>query len=393
MRTAGIVAEYNPFHSGHQYHIAETRARLGADTAIVCVMSGSFVQRGEPAVADKWARAEMALRSGADLVLELPLTAVLSSAEGFARGAVQTLAAAGVTDTLSFGCESGALEPLQAVAECLDSAAFSDILRGELRGGVPFAVARERAVEALLGREAAAPLRRPNDILAIEYLRALPGTGMTPLAIRRQGAAHDEKAGETEYPSAAALRARLTEEKTPPAGWMPPASLAVWERECLAGRAPVTTERGERALLALLRTRTREDFEALPDSGGGLADRLYRASREAGSWRELLELAGTKHYTNARIRRLFLRVALSLPDQSLPPWLRLLGSTARGRTLLAKMRDDVSVLTKPAHVRRMGPAAAEAFSADLRAADLYGLCMPVVTSGGREWRTGPVTLA
>ncbi|MBR2667406.1 MAG: nucleotidyltransferase family protein [Oscillospiraceae bacterium] len=392
MRTAGIVAEYNPFHSGHQYHIAQTRARLGADTAVVCVMSGSFVQRGEAAIADKWARAEMALRSGADLVLELPLTAALSSAEGFARGAVQTLAAAGVTDVLSFGCESGALEPLQAVADCLNSPAFSDVLRGELRGGIPFAAARERAVEALLGREAAAPLRRPNDILAIEYLRALPGTGMTPLAVRRQGAAHDGTAEESEYPSAAALRARLMKEETPPAGWMPPASLAVWERECLAGRAPVDIERGQRGILALLRTRTREDFAALPDSGGGLADRLYRASREAGSWQELLELAGTKHYTNARIRRLFLRAALDLREQTLPPWLRLLGSNARGRMLLARMRDDLPILTKPSHVRRMGPEAEAAFSADLRAADLYGLCMPVVTPGSREWRTSPVTL-
>ncbi len=392
MRAAGIAAEYNPLHRGHRYHMEATRAALGEDTALVCVMSGPFVQRGDAAIADKWTRAEMALRAGADLVLELPLTAALSSAEGFARGAVETLRVLGGVDVLSFGSETGELTPLRAIARCLDGPTFPEALRRNLEGGTPFAVARQQAVAELLGAEAAAVLERPNDILAVEYLRALTGTGMEPLAVPRQGTGHDRPAERGEYPSASALRQVLRAGETPPADWMPERAAALWTREVQAGRAPATLETGERALLALLRSRRLEDFAALPDSGGGLAQRLYRAPRAADSWAALVEQAATKHYTAARVRRLLLRAALALPETALPPYLRLLGSTARGRALLAERRDAAAILTKPTHVRRMGPEALAAFAADLRAADLYGLCLPAVTPGDREWRMSPVTI-
>ena len=152
MRIAGIIAEYNPFHLGHAYQIAETRRRLGGDCGIVCVMSGNFVQRGQAAVLDKWARAECALLGGADLVLELPTPWAISSAEGFARRAVEALAGPGVVDVLSFGCEDGRLDSLGLAADCLLSPEYREKLRRELeRGCAPAALERcERAVLARL---------------------------------------------------------------------------------------------------------------------------------------------------------------------------------------------------------------------------------------------------
>ena len=186
MNIVGIIAEYNPFHLGHARQIAETRRALG-DCAVVCAMSGHWVQRGECALTDKWTRAGMALRGGADLVLELPTPWATSSAESFARGGVGILAAAGVVDPLSFGSEGGDTAPLYRAAACLDSEEYRTALRRFLDKGLPFAACRQAAVEELLGREAALCLSRPNDNLAVEYLRALPER-MGALAVRRVGA-------------------------------------------------------------------------------------------------------------------------------------------------------------------------------------------------------------
>ena len=168
----GIVAEYNPFHNGHARLIEQTRAQLGAVCPVVCVMSGDFVQRGSPAVYSKFARAEAAVRCGADLVLELPLPWSLSSAEGFARGAVGLLGSLGVVTHLSFGSECGDLDPLQRVAEALLDPLLGEDLRAELRSGIPFAAARQQAVARRVGALAEL-LQAPNNILAVEYLKAI----------------------------------------------------------------------------------------------------------------------------------------------------------------------------------------------------------------------------
>ena len=171
MRTIGIIAEYNPFHSGHRHHIQAVRQAFGADCAVVCAMSGNWVQRGEAALADKWTRTALALRQGVDLVVELPTPWAVSSAEPFARGGVGLLTATGVVDTLSFGSEAGALPPLQAAADCLASPAWQEVLRQGLAEGLSFPVARQQAATALLG-DAARCLQGPNNNLGVEYLLA-----------------------------------------------------------------------------------------------------------------------------------------------------------------------------------------------------------------------------
>lgn len=192
MVIAGIVAEYNPFHNGHELHIAATREKLGEDTGIVCCMSGDFVQRGEPAQWSKFARAEAAVRCGVDLVFELPVQWALSSAEGFARGSVGLLDSLGVVDYLSFGSECGSVEPLEHIAEALLDPVVNAEIRAGCGTGESYAVVRQRVLEGRLGQEGAL-VALPNNILAVEYIKAIYdlGSRIKPLTVLRTGAQHD----------------------------------------------------------------------------------------------------------------------------------------------------------------------------------------------------------
>ena len=185
MTAAGIITEYDPLHMGHVYLMAEARRLLGPDTGIICVMSGNYVQRGDFAIAGKFARAAAAVQSGADLVLELPVPWALSSAEGFAAGAMEILKATGAVTHLVFGSEGGDAAPLVRCAEALCGKGFPGKLREELKKGDSFPAARQRALEALLPEEDAAALSRPNDTLGVEYCKALRGSGIRPMAALR----------------------------------------------------------------------------------------------------------------------------------------------------------------------------------------------------------------
>ena len=209
MTAAGIVAEYNPFHRGHAFHLARTKEALGPDGAAVCVMSGHWVQRGDCALADKWTRSALALAGGADLVIELPTPWAMASAEAFARGAVGLLAATGVVDVLSFGSEDGDLSPLQAAATALDGRDYPRKLREALSRGLSFPAARQEA--------AGCPcLSTPNNNLGVEYLRALNalGNSITPMTVARRGAGHDSTGHVDGFASASAIRALLRDGRT-----------------------------------------------------------------------------------------------------------------------------------------------------------------------------------
>jgi len=238
MNISGIISEYNPFHMGHKHHIDQTRSMLGDDTGIVCVMSGNFVQRGEPAAFTKNARAQCAIHGGADLVLELPIPWALSSAEGFARGAVGVLGATGVVSHLSFGSESGSVEPLDRAARVLLSPEMDVIIRELLPQGMSYAAARQQAAERIAG-EPLPQLRSPNDILGIEYIKALyeQRLPIKPITVKRVGAGHDQSGG-GDLPSASELRKRLLRGESV-IGNMPSESAKVLEREIHQGRGPV----------------------------------------------------------------------------------------------------------------------------------------------------------
>lgn len=385
MKIIGIVAEYNPFHTGHAWHIQQTRRLFCEETAVVAVMSGNWVQRGECAVTDKWTRTEMALAGGVDLVLELPTVWATASAEGFSRGAVTLLAATGVVDVLSFGSECGEISPLRALARCLNSPDFSQALRRELGPKKSFARCRRQAAEALLGPDTAALLDLPNNNLGVEYLRFLP-PDIDAVTIPRRGAGHDSSSQGDGFPSASLLRRRLRAGE----GVFPFLPLP-WKGEA------ADMKHLERALIARLRSMTLAEAEALPDSGDGLAARLLCAARQTACLEELYALTKTRTFAHARVRRLALYALLGLREAdrpAAPPCIRVLGFNRRGRDVLREMnrRSALPFFVKPAHIPRFSLEAQALFSLEERFTDLYALCFPTPRPSGLECTVGPVHL-
>ena len=349
MSTFGIVCEFNPFHKGHKYLFDQ--ARLAGADIIVCVMSGNSVQRGEFAVADKYVRAEAAVREGADLVLELPYPWCTGSAEYFARGAAAVLAQ--TCDTILFGSECGDISTLKNAAEISDSEEFRKSFGEKLTGGVPAAEAYFSELAERVGVELSS-----NDILGVEYLRALSARGadIEAKTVKRKGNAYrEEELDETRYPSATALRKLWKSSSVDESGdYIPENALDVFARAEKEG-AIANTSLIDSAVLYFFRTHTGEELSVFAECGGGVANRLCNAAREATSYAQLIELASTKRYTYAKIRRAILFAMTGVTDKMLkesPEYTVLLGASDRGRELLGNMRKkegkSVEVITKGA---------------------------------------------
>ncbi len=400
MTVCGVVAEYNPFHAGHAHHLAETRRALGADTAIVCAMSGNFVQRGDLAIMEKYRRAQAAARCGADLVLETPLSACLWSASGFAFGAVSLLDALGCVTHLSFGAENADLALLRRAADLSRAQdAHADALRQALAAGLPYAAAVQQAVSAA-DPDAGALLASPNNTLAIEYLCAL-GTlksPMQPLAILRAGGAHDSDVPADGLPSASYLRGLIAQGDTESCRpLMPEASFAVLTQAIEQGTAPVTRNAVDQAILAHLRRLSPGDL-ARYCGGDGLKNRLWTAIRDHSSFAAVCTAAQTRRYPLARVRRVLLRAWLDLPT-SVPPtadYVRVLAVGARGRELLRRMKDTcpLPVIVKPVTERTLPDALQPTLAHDALADDLYalGYPAPALHVGGDHFRKTPFCL-
>ena len=324
----GIVCEYNPFHRGHRKQIGIIREKFGAETGIICAMSGNYVQRGHPAIFDKTLRAEAALRCGADLVVELPVTTALSSAEGFASGGVAVLSK--LCDGLCFGAETADPDLLEQTAQALLSADFPPLLRRELDRGRSFPAARQAALEAmgLPGKL----LEAPNNILAVEYCKAIlrQSSPMKPLPIFRAGSYHAEEA-DFENPSATSLRLRL-QKGLDISEYLPEAAGQVF-----AGAPIHTLEAGERAVLGKLRMMTDADFEALPFGSEGLWRKLMHESRAQATLEAIASAVKSKRYTRSRIDRMILCAYLGITAEMMNtdiPYVRVLGFSNRGREIL-----------------------------------------------------------
>lgn len=387
----GIICEFDPLHNGHAHLLRQAKSIGGG--AVVCVMSGQFTQRGSFAAVDKRARAEMALRCGADLVLELPVVWAMAGAERFARGGIAVLQATQVVDAVLFGSECGDLTALQAVADGLDSPAFGDGLKQHQKGGVSFAAARQRALNDLPHVDGSL-LERPNNTLGIEYLRAIRHfhAPLTALTIPRIGAGHDGQP-EGDTASASHLRQLLRQGQAEEACmFMPSAATDILRREAAAGRI-TDGALCNRAILAHVRKMTEADWQRYDGGHEGLYHRLYQAAKAATSVEELLALAKTKRYPLARLRRMVLAAWLELPIDvpGTPPYLRLLGANDTGRKLLRQMQDrGAPVLTKPADVSVLGGEAAALLAVESRCTDLYGLARPHLTPAGEDMRFTPV---
>lgn len=399
MEIVGVVAEYNPFHRGHAHHLAETRRMAGEDAAIVCALSGDFVQRGEAAAFSKHARAEAACRCGADLVIELPLPWALSSAEGFARGAMSLLGALGCTG-FSFGSEAGESEALEEIARELIDPRMQGRIHEKLQAdaSLSYAAARQRAVADRLDGDRAKLLEQPNNILAVEYLKALFDLrlDMKPMTVRREGSAHDGVGGTLK--SARELRQRLYSGREID-GEVPKAAAEIYAREQRLGRALPDRQIMETAMLSRLRALNEEDYVRLPDAGEGLGLRLFRAARTEPTIDRLFSAAATKRYALSRIRRMLCCAALGVTAQDtagLPPYARVLAATERGCAVLrrAEERGGLPILSKPASVRELSEECLHVFELGARAHDLWVLGLPAVEErcGGGDWRSSPVIL-
>ena len=357
----GIVCEYNPFHLGHRKQIDSIREKFGANTGIICAMSGNYVQRGHPAVFDKTIRAEAAIRCGADLVVELPVTTSLSSAEGFAAGGVAVLSR--LCDGLCFGAETADLRQLLGTAEALLSEDFPKLLRRELDTGRSFPAARQAALEKM-GLPGAI-LESPNNILAVEYCKAIlrQSSPMQPLPIFREGSYHAKEA-DFENPSATSLRIRLqngleiSEYLPEPAG------------RVFAGAPIHTLEAGQRAVLSRLRTMEDAEFEVLPFGSEGLWRKLMRESRTQATLEAIASAVKSKRYTRSRIDRMILCAFLGITAPMLEaeiPYVRVLAFNDRGREILSGAKKDGFFLNAGQ------PAPHPLWEMEQRWEDLYGL--------------------
>lgn len=398
MKICGIIAEYNPFHNGHALHLAESRRILGAETALVCVMSGNFVQRGELAILDKYVRAEAAVRGGADLVLELPLSATLSSADGFALGGVRALDALGAVGYLSFGSECGSARALDAAARALDEEKVQSALRCELQKGLSYAAASQAALAQTCPKTAAL-LSSPNNTLGISYCRAIRRTRslLSPMSIRRRGISHDSSAPCGFLASASYLRERIScGDVDNCCDLMPHASFQLLGEAIALDSAPVVMPSLDQAMLAHLRRLTPEDFARYERPDEGLCNRLAQAVYQNGTYDAACIQAQTRRYPLARVRRAYLRAFLGLPlasAEEAPGYLRVLAIGARGRTLLRRFSDTAAVplIIKPLHEKQLPDVLQPALLRDVLADDLYALAFPGARHrvGGSHFRNSP----
>ena len=361
MKTIGIICEYNPLHLGHKKQLDRIRRDQGADCGTVCLMSGNFVQRGMPAIFDKSLRAKAAIRSGADLVLELPVTYALSSAEGFADGGVGILAE--FCDGLSFGAETGDEGALLRTAEALLSDEFPPLLRQEMETGKSFPAARQAALEAL-GLDASL-LKKPNNILAVEYCKSIlrRNTAMKPMPILREGSYYDELP-DSENPSATAVRKLILNG----GNWMKYIPAEIGE---IFQDAPVhDLVAGELAVLARLRTMTEADFESMPYGSEGLWRKFMAACRSESGVEEILTAVKSKRYTRSRLDRMLMCAFLGITEEMLnqpAPYTRVLAMNHRGREILKKARES----GKFYHVGEKVDS--PYWELEQRCSDLYGL--------------------
>ena len=373
MKTVGIICEYNPIHLGHKKQIDRIRSEFGDDTAIICAMSGNFVQRGSPAIVDKTARARAAVNCGADLVLELPVTTALSSAEGFAAGGVRMLAP--VCDVLCFGAETAEKERLLSAARALLKPEFSALLREELETGTSFPAAREAALKRM--DVDASVLSQPNDILAVEYCKAILSqkVSMEIFPIYRQGSYHALSV-DADNPSATAVRNLMLIAHN----WkscVPQAARPVLEGEPLH-----STAAGEKAMLSRLRTMSDAEFEALPYGSEGLWRKLMRACRQENTLEEILAATKSKRYTRSRLDRMVMCAFLGITAEDMDasvPYTRVLAFSSRGRSVLKEAKKTGLYLNA-------GESSDHPYwQLEKRCGDLYGLfCTEGVEAPGRE---------
>ena len=348
-RVLGIIAEYNPFHNGHLYHIAKSKQETGAQY-VIAVISGNFVQRGNTSIINKWTKARMALLNGADLVIELPTIYSISSAENFAEGAIKILNSLGVVDTLSFGMEANDISTLNNIANVLynEPKEYVTMLSHELSKGNSYPKARENALLLYLNdiKRYANVLSGSNNILGIEYLKALRKTKstITPVGIKREKVLYNDKYIVDEFASATAIRKMLmTKELNDISKVMPRNSYLLLGEELKKGHYVIDIARFEKEIIYTLRKMSVQDIAKLPDVSEGLENSLKNAADSCNTLKDFINIVKTKRFTQTRIQRILLYCLLGITKKQMEtsrkviPYARVLGFNNKGKELISEM--------------------------------------------------------
>ena len=348
-RVLGIIAEYNPFHNGHLYHIAKSKQETNAQY-IVGVISGNFVQRGNTSIVNKWTKARMALLNGVDLVIELPTVYSISSAENFAEGAIKILNSLGIVDTISFGMETNDISTLNNIANVLynEPKEYVTILSHELSKGNSFPKARENALMMYLNdiKRYANVLTGSNNILGIEYLKAMKKTKskIIPVGIKREKVLYNDKYIVDEFASATAIRKMLmTRSLNDISKVMPRNSYLLLGDELKKGHYVIDISRFEKEIIYNLRKMSKEEIAKLPDVSEGLENSIKNAADSCNNLKDLINMVKTKRFTQTRIQRILLYSLIGITkkqmdtSRKISPYVRVLGFNNKGKELISEM--------------------------------------------------------
>ena len=371
--STGIVCEFNPFHNGHKYLVEKAREITGEP--IIALMSGSFTQRGEVVLTDKFSRTRAALLSGVDLVLELPAVYAVSNAERFARCGVKLLCSFSDMKHLAFGCESNDISKLKKAATAHSNAEIQALVALGMKNGGYYPKVLEESVKAVYGEEISQILSTPNNVLAVEYIRNL-NENVEPVPIKRRGVSHDSNEISGGFASASKVRELMHNSKNV-SGFLP-----------FVPQEITYPEKLETATLYKLRSMSLDEIAALPDVSEGLENRIYAAVREYNSTKEIITAVKTKRYTHARIRRILTCALLGITEEmqnTEAEYVRVLGFTPQGANLLKNCR--LPVVTSVSKGLKLGKNVQTLLEKDIFATDIAALAYPTPHKCGMDFTT------
>lgn len=384
----GIVSEYNPFHNGHLHHLNYSK-KITNSSFTIAVMSGNFTQRGDTALVDKWTRAEMALKAGVDLVIELPTLYAISSAENFADGAVKILNSLGVVDYISFGSEIGEIAPLNEIASILykEPKEFSNLISRQLKSGLSYPKARELAISMYFGssRKFTEILENPNNILGIEYIKALKKhrSPIQPITIKRDYSNYNSKSVKSGVASATAIRTMIEQNKNIHYV-VPYETYELMEQKQENNEIIKNLSAFEKQIIYTLRKMTVQEIASLPDVSEGLEFRIKEAANISTNLETLLYNIKTKRYAETRIRRILIYALLGIKQKDInmsrrvTPYIRVLGFNKHGKRIISAIatnnpRIKIIISLKKFMESNLDPMLKNMISKDILATNIYTL--------------------
>lgn len=389
-RVVGIIAEYNPFHNGHYYHLQKAKQEANADYCIA-VISGNFTQRGDVSIVNKWAKAYMAICGGADLVIELPTIYSVSSAENFANGAIKILDSLKIVDSFAFGAEANDLATLNNIANVLNEEpkGYTNILNHELKKGISYPAARENAIMMYLNdiKRYANVMGNPNNILAVEYLKALKNqkSKLTPIMIKRQKVYYNEHRIVDGYASATGIRELLkNKEYSDVSKVVPRSTYQILGQQANNGRMILSLEKYQKEIIYALRKMTVEEIAELPDVSEGLENSIKNAANNCNNLTELINGIKSKRYTQTRIQRILIYALLGINKKMMEnskkiiPYTRILGFNSKGKMLISEIMNKNPKINMITSVKKYmdqnkNKQLAEMLNVDIFATDVYTL--------------------